>query len=887
MHPPVLIPNEPFFSWVPGDKAEISATADGKVYWLSTQAPFADMAGPAPITGNEANLFQTQVFRKTTTGAHFQLVMTENNLATVDSNSRDPTPLECPGLAEGGCAHVIDASLYYRIHSWKNVPIKNSSGAVVGYGAVDLADGGVSAGLFGWINHWDHWIGQSGNGNLRFTVAPDIFYVADADATGNRVYAQMFLNQPTIIDIPLDVVELGEEFYVYVELVGAANNRRQLESFAGVSFRDPAKTKGVTYDAQGVEPVAVPAGTVIIPPAVTTPPAAPCATGTDPAAGTLQFESAAYVVDEVASRGLATVWVTRGGGSKGEVSALFSTQDGTAQAGVDYTAVTSVVRFDDGDQGRRFMTIPVVNNKVVDGTRTVTLFLSDARGCAALGAPARATLSIIDDDASIAPTQFRIGGTISGLVGTGLVLNELFSGSTLAPNANGAFSFPAQRLDHTNYDVRVATQPGNPAQNCSISNGTGLIAGADITNINVVCTTIGANGALDTSFGSGGKVSNTFSPIKSMALQADGKIIGLGGMTLSRYNADGSLDSNFGTTGKIAVVANGGTLDAMQAVALQSDGKILVAGSTAGANGTDDFAILRYDSNGNIDSTFGTNGKVVTDFSGSTDRAFSLLVQADGKIVVAGFATLNSGTNQDVALARYLADGSLDTGFGTAGKVSTNVLGTADFGYAAALQVDGAIVVAGRVAANGGSNPDFGVVRYLANGFLDTAFGTGGVSVIDFGTGAWDEAADVAVQNDGKIVVGGFTNSGGSYRYALLRLNVDGTRDTQFGSNGLVSTAFTTQGDRARALVLQADGRIVVAGQTAMLSSNPNFGVARYLATGAVDTNFGSAGFVTIDFFGGIDDAIDVLIQSDSRIVVGGSARNGSTTGLGIARVLP
>jgi uncharacterized delta-60 repeat protein len=145
----------------------------------------------------------------------------------------------------------------------------------------------------------------------------------------------------------------------------------------------------------------------------------------------------------------------------------------------------------------------------------------------------------------------------------------------------------------------------------------------------------------------------------------------------------------------------------------------------------------------------------------------------------------------------------------------------------------------------------------------------------------------VAVQNDGKIVVGGFTNSGGSYRYALLRLNVDGTRDTQFGSNGLVSTAFTTQGDRARALVLQADGRIVVAGQTAMLSSNPNFGVARYLATGAVDTNFGSAGFVTIDFFGGIDDAIDVLIQSDSRIVVGGSARNGSTTGLGIARVLP
>jgi uncharacterized delta-60 repeat protein len=881
---PLIFPKD----WAPADKSEIFATADGKTYWISNVAPHADLKNPKGVSGNLSVFTQTQNYRKTSTGGQLELVITYADLETMDNDPHDPTPLECPGLGSGGCRHVINTWLTYSVMAWKEVPIKDSHGNITGYGKVDLAHGTLEADLYGWINNWHYEIGPVGDGTLKFKTALETTFNDNVDATPDRSHARAHLNQPLHIDIPLDAVDVNEEFKVLVVLLGSVSNHRQLESFAGVRFRDPAKTTGVTYQAQGVEPAPVPAGTVITPPPVTTPPAPSCLTGTDPAAGTLQFELASYIVDETTSRGRATVWVTRGGGSKGEVSAAFGTQDGSARAGVDYSAVTSLVRFDDGEQGKRFVTIPIVNNKIVDGTRSVTLVLSDVRGCAALGTPAQATLSIIDDDAPIStPTQFWIGGSISGLAGTGLVLTDILNGNTLTPNANGAFNFPTQYLDHTNYDVRVTTQPNNPAQNCSVSNGSGLVAGADVTNVVVACATIGGNGALDTSFGSGGKVSNSFSPIKSMALQADGKIVALGGMTLSRYNADGTLDTSFGTGGKITVVANGGAVDAMQAVALQSDGKILVAGFTAAGSGSDDFVVLRYDSNGNIDSTFNTTGKVVTDFAGSTDRAYALLVQADGKIVVVGFATLSSGTNQDLALARYLTNGSLDSGFGTGGKVTTNVGGTADFGYAAAIQSDGAIVVAGRVAANGGANPDFGVVRYLENGSPDTTFSSGGVVVVDFGTGAWDEAADLVVQTDGKIVVGGFTNSGGSYRYALLRLNGNGTRDTQFGTNGLVSTPFTTQGDRARALALQANGSIVVAGQTSFLASNPNVGVARYLSTGVVDTNFGSAGMVTIDFFGGIDDANDVLIQPDSRIVVGGSARNGTTTGLGIARVLP
>jgi uncharacterized delta-60 repeat protein len=422
-----------------------------------------------------------------------------------------------------------------------------------------------------------------------------------------------------------------------------------------------------------------------------------------------------------------------------------------------------------------------------------------------------------------------------------------------------------------------------------VGNGTGLIGSADVNNVTVTCTTLQANGALDTSFGSGGIVSNTLSAAKALALQADGKLLALGGLTLSRYNANGSADISFGTGGKVTVVANGGTIDAMQALTLQSDGKIVVVGYTSlPTSFNDDMVVLRYNSDGGLDTAFGTGGKVVSDFS-LADRAHAVLVQNDGKIVVAGFITLGTlvTADQDIALVRYQPTGALDTGFGNGGKATVNIAGKSDFGYAAALQSDGKIVVAGRVGVDGGSNPDFGVARFLADGSIDTTFNTSGTARIDFGGDVWDEAGDLIIQADGKIVLGGITHPAGGFRYALARLTNAGIIDTTFGSNGLVSTSFTGSNDFGHGLAMQSDGKFVIAGVVASSSSNPDFGLARYSSAGVLDTTFGASGLVRVDFFGAIDNAFDVQIQSDGKIVAAGFARNGTTTGLGLARVLP
>jgi uncharacterized delta-60 repeat protein len=190
------------------------------------------------------------------------------------------------------------------------------------------------------------------------------------------------------------------------------------------------------------------------------------------------------------------------------------------------------------------------------------------------------------------------------------------------------------------------------------------------------------------------------------------------------------------------------------------------------------------------------------------------------------------------------------------------------------------------VFTDGGSgNSDIGIAHFLANGTLDTVFsieridfGVGGIPPATFDGGEWDLATDVMVQGDGKILIGGYTISAGVSRAALVRLMSSGAVDTSFGSNGLVRSAAT---DRANGIALQADGRIVIAG-----NGSSDFGLERYTSEGVLDTSFGSSGQLLIDFFGAFDSAADVLIQPDGKIVAAGSARNG-TSGAAIVRVLP
>src|SRR6266705_1516243 len=238
---------------------------------------------------------------------------------------------------------------------------------------------------------------------------------------------------------------------------------------------------------------------------------------------------------------------------------------------------------------------------------------------------------------------------------------------------------------------------------------------------------------------------------------------------------------------------------------------------------------------GALDPSFGSGGIVVTDFNGSIDdAAFAVAVQPDGKILAAGYVFSSAATNYDFALARYLPDGSLDATFGTDGRVVTDfsagggIFANNDGASSAALQSDGKIIVAG-ASTHELTFQDFAMARYNPDGSLDAGFGNGGKAELSFFNNAdIDFISGVALQPDGKIVVAGVTTTA-TRDFALARYNPDGRLDLTFGVSGKVVTDLGNVDNNAFAMALQPDGRIVIAGQVQPNSSSSDFALARYL----------------------------------------------------------
>jgi uncharacterized delta-60 repeat protein len=304
---------------------------------------------------------------------------------------------------------------------------------------------------------------------------------------------------------------------------------------------------------------------------------------------------------------------------------------------------------------------------------------------------------------------------------------------------------------------------------------------------------------------------------------------------------------------------------------LQPDGKIIAAGSAVQSGGGGvNFALARYDSNGNLDPTFGAGGKVTTDFFGSTDQANAIVLQPDGKIVAGGEAT-GSGGNLDFALARYDSSGSLDTSFGTGGKVVTDFFGANDDALDVELQPDGKIVAAGS-ANKPGSGFRFALARYDSGGHLDSTFGAGG-RVADNSAISNEAIQAIVLQPDGKIVAAGDILRNGTFDFALARYDSAGSLDPTFGNGGKVTTDFFGLSDGALDVALQPDGKIVAAGNAGGNGFNIDFALARYDGGGNLDPTFGIGGKATTDFMNRSGDfARAVALQPDGKIVAVGEA---------------
>ncbi len=317
----------------------------------------------------------------------------------------------------------------------------------------------------------------------------------------------------------------------------------------------------------------------------------------------------------------------------------------------------------------------------------------------------------------------------------------------------------------------------------------------------------------------------------------------------------GLMDKSFGVNGKASVEIGMNT--SVSDVAIQPDGKIVMAGTGWNSTSSYDFIVLRFNTDGSLDQSFGQGGKVITDF-GWTDRARAVAIQSDNKILVVGYID----TNQ-LGIARYNVDGSLDTGFGGDGKVTTDGVAVYDMGpMGITQQADGKIIAVGSCFTNNGY--EILIVRFNIDGSPDTSFDQDGIMTAM--TGYSSVGRDVVVLPDQKLLVSGFGTyaAGSGSGFVIARIDPNGGLDKSFQGGGILLTdvGASINGTLGLALALQDDQKFVTIGNT-----NDNFAMLRYNPNGSLDTTFDGDGIVLNNAMKGQD----IKIQPDGKILVAGT----------------
>ncbi|MSM38156.1 MAG: hypothetical protein GJT30_00840 [Geobacter sp.] len=468
------------------------------------------------------------------------------------------------------------------------------------------------------------------------------------------------------------------------------------------------------------------------------------------------------------------------------------------------------------------------------------------------------------------PATAAAGDTIT-ITGTG------FS-TTPASNTVAFNGTPATVVSSTSTQIVVTVPAGATSGTITVTVG-GVTATSSSTI--TVTTGTGTAGALDTTFGGTGYVTTTIDGIaNAIAIQVDGKILVAGSgtdATVVRYNTDGTLDTGFGTAGIATLPAGSSELSIIKGLALDSNGKIVVAGvGTSG--GFFRMAAARLNTDGSLDTTFGASGIFYSPFtSNGSYGAQDVAIQADGKIVLVG------ETADKFAVVRLNTDGSRDTtGFGSPNGYVTTAIQGYSHAQKVAIQGDGKIVVMGQSFLSNFTNFAATVARYNTDGTLDTTFGSPNGYVIDT---RLDDPQAMALQS-GKIVISGGAIVGPIYQFAMLRFGTDGVSDSTFGTTGLVTTPVGGAGvsGEAYSLALTSGDGIILAGH---VSTTPaQIGVARYSSNGVLDTTFGSPDGYVLTSIGTSPYPYAAIIDGNGKIVIAGGQGSG-TASYFVVRYLP
>jgi uncharacterized delta-60 repeat protein len=409
-------------------------------------------------------------------------------------------------------------------------------------------------------------------------------------------------------------------------------------------------------------------------------------------------------------------------------------------------------------------------------------------------------------------------------------------------------------------------------------------------SFSLIYTGIFAQTGLDKGFAGTGKLTRSLTPgfdfSTATAVQSDGKILVTGyatftgntNMILLRYLENGLMDVSFGDSG--TVIGDFGKAEMAFTLLVQPDGKILLGGQgNPGSN--NDYALVRYKTNGRLDSSFGVNGYVTAAVGNYDDIIQAITLQKDGRIVVAGYS--GAYPNYDFSLMRFEANGKIDSSFSSDGRLIMPIGSAMDIATGVRIQSNGKIVVCGR-SVRGGAY-DFAVIRLMPDGLPDFDFASSGVALTAIG-GADDGASAMLIQPDHKILVGGYGNTGSFNDFALVRYDTSGFPDPSFSGDGKQSLAIGTENDGAVAMSLQTDGKIVLGG-TSKIGPYTNFALARFKSNGNPDTSFGTNGKTSFAIGTTNDAMLGMALQSDGKIITAGVSHNGSDYDLALARFIP
>lgn len=401
----------------------------------------------------------------------------------------------------------------------------------------------------------------------------------------------------------------------------------------------------------------------------------------------------------------------------------------------------------------------------------------------------------------------------------------------------------------------------------------------------LLCSLIGfsQSGEIDTTFGLNGKVVTGFgsnnNAANAIAFQPDGKFIvggtyvsnhGENDFALIRFNSDGTLDTTFGSDGKVVTDFNNNNYNYINSIYVLTDGKIMVTGASGMVSLSSKLTIVRYNNDGTIDTSFGNNGKLMSSLIPFTVFGNKLVFQPDGKFLITSVKQYNFDPNYYFGVERYTPDGILDTTFGIEGQAVSSFGTGQSIPVSLALQPDGKIVVVGRYQPTNARQT--AIMRFTADGVIDTSFDGDGKVVTNFGNGSVSEGMEVFVNPDGKIIVAGIVHTS-PRNFGLVQYNSNGSLDTSFDSDGKAMTALTDFYENISSITKQSDGKflVVIRSDNSALTSS-DFVVRRFNSSISLDTTFGINGQISTTFDIGLNQSQSAGIAADGKIMVVGKS---------------